>query len=107
MILKNEQLNNNELKWFLLGLGLGVTAGFLVAPKSGSDTRKYMQDKANEGADYLKNESTGVMNAGVDLLDRGAKAIRHQKENVAAAVEAGQAAYRDALASTPSIKVQA
>jgi hypothetical protein len=35
------------------------------------------------------------------MLDRGAKAIRHQKENVMAAVDAGREALREGMATTP------
>lgn len=93
--------NTNELKCFAIGLGLGVTAGFLLAPKSGSEARQYLQGKAAEGTGYLKSQAGGAMNAAANILDRSGKTIRQQKENVAAAVEAGQVAYREAVASTP------
>ena len=91
----------NELKWLVAGLGLGVTAGFLFAPKSGVDARGYLQSKAGEGADYIKNQANCAMSGAAAALDRGSKTLRQQKENVVAAVEAGQTAYREAVASTP------
>ena len=93
--------NTNELKCFALGLGVGVTAGLLLAPKSGSEVRQYLQSKAAEGTDYLKNQANGVINAAAGVIDRSGKTLRQQKENVAAAVEAGQVAYREAVATTP------
>ncbi len=84
-----------------MGLGIGVAAAFLFTPKSGQDSRQYLRDKADEGADYLKKQAQQVANTTADVLDRAAKAVRHQKENVEAAVDAGRNAYREAAASTP------
>jgi len=84
-----------------MGLGIGVAAAFLFTPKSGQDSRQYLRGKADEGADYLKKQAQQVANTTADVLDRAAKAVRHQKENVEAAVDAGRNAYREAAASTP------
>ena len=40
--------------YFLLGLGIGVAAGILWAPRSGEETRQLLADKAGDSADYLK-----------------------------------------------------
>jgi gas vesicle protein len=108
--------NTSETTCFVLGLGIGVAAAFLFAPKSGAETRELIQSKAQEGADYIKNQTTQavkegtdyvknqtaqVVNAATDAVDRGAKTIRYKKENVLAAVEAGKNAYNEAAAATP------
>ncbi|HEY3458174.1 MAG TPA: YtxH domain-containing protein, partial [Bryobacteraceae bacterium] len=36
--------------YFLLGLGIGVAAGMLWAPRSGEETRQLLADRAGEGA---------------------------------------------------------
>jgi gas vesicle protein len=94
---------NNEVMCFCIGLGLGVAAGFLFAPKSGEETRRLLQNKTMEGTEYLKSQADNVVNAATDVVDRGTKTIRHKKENVLAAVEAGKAAYREAAATTPIV----
>ncbi|MBV8812223.1 MAG: YtxH domain-containing protein, partial [Acidobacteriaceae bacterium] len=43
--------------YFLLGLGIGVAAGILWAPRAGEETRQFLADKAGEGADYLKSRA--------------------------------------------------
>ncbi len=93
--------NDNGTKLFCMGLGIGVAAAFLFTPKSGQDSRQYLRNKADEGADFLKKQAQQVANTTADVLDRTAKAVRHQKENVEAAVDAGRSAYREAAASTP------
>jgi gas vesicle protein len=96
------------LGYFLLGLGIGVAAGLLWAPRSGEETRALIADRAGEGADYLKSraqEGTDYVKARTDdlkqsasdILDRGRTHVQHHKENLTAAVEAGKQAYRDAV----------
>ena len=49
---------------FMLGLGLGMIGGILFAPRSGSETRRMIGDKAVEGVDYVK----GVAGQGYDQV---------------------------------------
>ena len=39
---------------FLIGLGIGFVIGVLIAPSAGTDTRERIGRKASEGADYLR-----------------------------------------------------
>jgi gas vesicle protein len=39
-------MDKNGLSSFLLGLGVGVGIGMLFAPKSGSETRELIKNKA-------------------------------------------------------------
>ena len=93
--------NDNGTKLFCMGVGLGVAAAFLFAPKSGRNSRQYLRDKADEGAGYLKRQGQEIANGAADILERSAKAVRHQKENVMAAVDAGRDALREGIATTP------
>ena len=75
---------------FLLGLGIGLTVGVLMAPKSGSETRKYIADKTAEGTDYLmeqgrqlRDTATKWTDTASDLIDRGRNAVMTQKEKLA------------------------
>lgn len=94
--------------YFLLGLGIGVAAGILWAPKSGEETRQLISDKAGEGADYLKaraqegtdyvrQRADDLKQSASDLYERGRSTINRQKDTLNAAVEAGKQAYRDAV----------
>jgi gas vesicle protein len=110
--------------YFLLGLGIGVAAGILWAPRPGEETRQLIADKAGEGADYLKaraGEGTDYLRARAqesteyvkqrtddlrqsasDLYDKGRSTVVRQKETLNAAVEAGKQAYRDAVSDIKS-----
>ncbi len=94
--------------YFLLGLGVGVAAGLLWAPRSGEETRALLADKAGESADYLKSRAQDgtdyvkhrtddLKNSASDLYEKGRSTVHQQKDNLSAAVEAGKQAYRDAL----------
>jgi len=94
--------------YFLLGLGIGVAAGILWAPRSGEETRQLLADKAGDSADYLrsraqdgteyvKNRADDVKQSASELYDKGVTTVSKHKENLSAAVDAGKQAYREAL----------
>jgi gas vesicle protein len=93
---------DSSLPFFLLGLGLGVVTAILFAPQSGEETRRLIKDKTGEGVDYVKRRSTEIQETATEALDRGKKTIQRRKDTLAAAVEAGRQAYREAAASTDS-----
>jgi gas vesicle protein len=95
-------MDKNGFSSFLLGLGVGVGIGMLFAPKSGSDTRQYIKDKAGESGEYIKQRSTELKQSASDLVDKGKEAVGRQRETLADAVEAGKQAYRDAIGQKPS-----
>lgn len=94
--------------YFLLGLGVGVAAGILFAPRSGEETRALLADRAGDGADYLKGRaqdsteylkqrSNDVKQSAADLYEKGRHHVSRHRETLNAAVEAGKQAYRDAM----------
>lgn len=87
--------DDKKFSYFFLGLGIGVAVGILFAPKSGAETRDLLREKADEGKDYLKRRSEDLKESAGDLLDKSKQAIARQKEQLAAAVEAGRSAYRE------------
>ena len=99
--------------YFLLGLGIGVAAGILWAPRTGEETRQLLADKAGEGADYLKaraqegtdyvrQRTDDIKQSASDIYDKGRSTVTRQKETLNAAVEAGKQAYRDAVSDVKS-----
>lgn len=89
--------DNNKLSYFFLGLGLGLSAGLLFAPNSGSETRQLLLDKADDGKDYLQRRGDVVRESAGALVDKGRTALSKQRELLNAAVEAGKQAYREAV----------
>ena len=91
-------MDENKVSYFLFGLGMGVAIGVLFAPKSGQETREILKSKAEEGRDYLKRKGEDVRESTSDMLSRGREAFQSQKENLAAALDAGKQAYRQSVA---------
>lgn len=89
--------DDKRLSYFFLGLGLGVAVGMLFAPKSGEETREILKQKADEGADFLKRRGEELRETASEYVDRGRTAISRQRDNISAAVDAGKAAYREAV----------
>ncbi len=87
-------MEDSKLSYFLFGLGMGVAVGVLFAPKSGEETREMLKSKAGEGADYLRRRTEEARDSATDMIGRGREALQSQKDNLAAALEAGRQAYR-------------
>jgi gas vesicle protein len=105
---ESEMEERSGFGYFLLGLGIGVAAGILWAPRAGEETRQLLADKAGEGADYLKSRAQegsdfvrqrteDLKGTAADLYERGRQTVSRQKDTLSAAVEAGKQAYRDAV----------
>src|SRR2546427_5715597 len=99
---------NNGVTYFVVGMGIGVAVGMLLAPRSGEETRQLLRAKADEGKDYLRAKAdeskefvrrrgSELRESASDLIDRSKDAIAHQKDQLAMAVEAGKQAYRDSV----------
>ena len=87
----------SKFSYFAFGLGLGLAIGVLFAPKSGEETRDFIRSKADEGKEFLRRRSEDLRGQASDLVDRGKTAVGRQRDQLAAAVEAGKQAYREAV----------
>jgi len=85
--------------WFLAGLGLGALIGVLYAPKSGRETREDLLRGAEEGREYVINRARQARVQADQWVDRGRDVLQKQKDQFAAAVEAGRQAYQEATES--------
>lgn len=98
--------DDNKFSYFFLGLGLGVAAGLLFAPKTGEETRNLIRSKADEGREYLKQRTDDLRESANDAIERGKSTVTRQRDNLTAAVEAGKQAYRDAVRGTSGNAVE-
>lgn len=108
---------SEKLTFLLIGAGIGATLALLFAPKAGRDLRGDIADytrrgidAAGEGARAVGERASGVYEAGrskvadvygtaADKVSQGAGVVSdvaaRQKEQIAAAIEAGKQAYRE------------
>jgi gas vesicle protein len=88
---------NNGYSFFILGLGVGAAAALLFAPKSGADSRKYLQSKAEDAAKTVKDQTSQVIGLASESIDRGKAMLREQVDNVSTAIDSGKRAYHEAV----------
>jgi gas vesicle protein len=67
--------DSQGMSYFLLGLGVGAAVGVLFAPKSGPETRNYLQAKVNETADTLTRQGQELRNRAVETVKNLADAV--------------------------------
>lgn len=84
-----------KFSYFLVGLGIGTVIGLLFAPRSGRETRDLLNEKVDEGRDYLKRRSRELREQAEDVVERGKETVAKQKDQLSAAIEAGKQAYRE------------
>ena len=101
-----EKNSGDKFLFFLAGAGIGAVLALLFAPKSGRETREMIARSATDGRDFLSNkvtegrtylEGTGkkVTDEFSTFIEKSKDALQRQKEQVAAAFEAGKAAYNE------------
>ncbi len=98
--------NGDRVLYFLAGAGIGAVFALLLAPKTGRETREiliktaadgkeFVTTKVAEGRQYVGETGRKVTDDFGTFVDKSKEAVQRQKEQLAAAFEAGKAAYRD------------
>ena len=109
MIHENQEFKyptNNTLSvlgGMVIGALAGVAAALLLAPQSGKDTRRQIQEKSIELRDRttqlvddtMTKVRTNANKITMDLKGRGQKAAVEQLENVSEAAQAGKRAIQN------------
>jgi gas vesicle protein len=73
--------------YVLIGIGIGLLAGVLLAPRSGEEIRRDVRRRASEGLDYL-NEQAGRFRGGAEkVASKGKKWIGRQTESAQSTIE--------------------
>ena len=62
---KEKSMSSDKTFYFLTGLGIGVAAGILYAPKSGNETRDFLKSTAS----YAKKTATDVIDLAKQKAD--------------------------------------
>jgi len=91
----SEENGASKLGFFLAGLGIGAVLALLFAPRSGSETRDMIAQKAGEGRDFVKTKTEEIRKQAEEAVEKGRDLVTKQKELLSAALEAGKQAYQD------------
>jgi gas vesicle protein len=106
-----------KLTFLLIGAGIGAAVALLFAPKSGRELRsdiadvtkrgldaagegaRRVGDRANELYDTGRGRVTDIYGTAREKIVQGAESVsevaQRQRDQIAAAIEAGKQAYRD------------
>jgi gas vesicle protein len=79
--------------FFALGWAVGAGIALLLTPQPGSQTRRQLQEASRDTREKVTScygRVSGMMGA---TLSKGKELVREQKPLLAAAIEAGRAAY--------------
>jgi len=79
--------------YFLAGIGIGVGATLLWAPRSGADTRAVLRGKVSDSQDYVKRQASEMRDTVSNAFERGRDALRTASRPAGDAVERGNAAF--------------
>lgn len=80
----------SETRCFFFGLGLGMAAGVLMAPRSGVKTRRRIAETAREGQDYITREGIGLRDSVVEKVERAKRAAKATAQGIGVALEVGK-----------------
>jgi gas vesicle protein len=92
----------SKLPYFLLGIGVGAAMGILYAPSTGEEMRTGLRRRAEGGRDYVKRRGGELREQAGNAFGKGRDAVSAQRDQLAAALEAGRRAYREATGRDPS-----
>lgn len=81
--------------FFVLGAFIGAATALLLAPCSGEETRRMIASKARDSADFMASRSRNVADKTSSYIDKGKEILQQQRDQLAAALEAGKQAYRE------------
>ena len=87
---------NNNIIWFLAGLGLGAASAVLFAPNSGRETREAIVTGVDDARKHLVSLGQSAREHVSDLIASGKKIVVGAKRHANAASDADGDALRKA-----------
>jgi len=77
----------SSFPYLLIGIGIGMVAGLLLAPRSGEDMREDIRRRTHEGMDYLNQQADKLRDGVEKVVTKGKEWIGRQTESIQSAVE--------------------
>ena len=73
--------------YLLIGIGIGMVAGLLLAPRPGEEIREDIRRRTNEGVDYLNQQADKLRDGAEKVMTKGKEWIGRQSDSVRSAAE--------------------
>jgi gas vesicle protein len=89
------------LGWFFLGGILGAAAAFLIAPRTGRETRDILLERSNEVAKRAQAIANDAQGRAGEWLDKSRELFEEQTQRLMTAFEAGKDAMREEIRKNP------
>lgn len=94
----------DKFVYFLVGGFVGASVALLLAPKTGEQTREFLENKYREGSEglskkvregqqFVTDKSLAVTEQVNDRINQGKDLLQQHKEQASAAIAAGKEAY--------------
>ena len=77
----------SSFPYLLIGIGIGMVAGLLLAPRSGEEMREDIRRRTHEGMDYLNQQADKLRDGVEKVVTKGKEWIGRQTESIQSAVE--------------------
>lgn len=78
---------SSSFLYLLIGVGIGIVAGLLLAPRTGEEIRGDIRRRTNEGVDYLNQQAEKLRYGAEKVVGKGKEWIGRQSESIESAVE--------------------
>lgn len=94
----------DKFVYFLVGGFVGASAALLLAPKTGEQTREFLESKykegtegltqkVQEGREFVTDKSLAMTEQVNERISQGKDLLQQHKEQASAAISAGKEAY--------------
>jgi gas vesicle protein len=84
-MLRNDEFSS--LPYLLIGIGIGMVAGLLLAPRSGEEMREDIRRRTHEGMDYLNQHADKLRDGAEKVVSKGKEWIGRSSESIESDVE--------------------
>ena len=84
-MLRNDEFSS--LPYLLIGIGIGMVAGLLLAPRSGEEMREDIRRRTHEGMDYLNQQADKLRDGAEKVVSKGKEWIGRSSESIESDVE--------------------
>jgi gas vesicle protein len=76
----------SSFPYLLVGIGVGMVAALLLAPRSGEEMREDIRRRTNEGVDYLNQQADKLRDGTERVVSKGKEWIGRQSESHQSAI---------------------